>query len=206
MNQLFLKDLANKSFQIPKGKSGMKTNFHFIITFLCSVLILFTITSCNAETKPPADSASLAEEHNKSIVRQYFQEILDGEQYSRMPELFMPDLVMHRPEGTLTYLGVVQTAFEKGLPPHTIETTIHEMIASGDTVSVRLSHRMTFSTEKAFMQSRLGSFDVRGKTVEWVAMAMFRFENGKIAEEWVAADELGKLLQIGGLELSVKGP
>jgi predicted ester cyclase len=55
------------------------------------------------------------------------------------------------------------------------------------------------------MQSRLGLFDVRGKTVEWEAMAMFRFENGKIAEEWVSADELGKLMQIGTLELSVKG-
>ncbi len=34
---------------------------------------------------------------------------------------------------------------------------------------------------------------------------MFRFENGKIAEEWVSNDELGQLLQIGTLELSVKG-
>ena len=42
------------------------------------------------------------------------------------------------------------------------------------------------------MQSRLGRFDVRGKTVEWDAMAMFRFENDKIAEEWVSNDELGR--------------
>jgi predicted ester cyclase len=55
------------------------------------------------------------------------------------------------------------------------------------------------------MQSRLGRFDVRGKTVEWEAMVMFRFKDGKIAEEWVSADELGKLMQIGTLELSVKG-
>ena len=183
----------------------MKTNFRFIIAFLCSVLILLTIISCNAETKIPADSVSLREEHNKSIVLQYFQEILDGKQYSRMPDVFTPDVVMHRPEGTLTYIGIVQTAFKKALSLHTIETTIHEMIASGDYVSVRLSHRMTYSTEEAFMQSRLGRFDVRGKTVEWEAMAMFRFENGKIAEEWVSNDELGQLMQIGTLELSVKG-
>jgi hypothetical protein len=37
------------------------------------------------------------------------------------------------------------------------------------------------------MQSRLGNFDVRGKTVEWEAMAMFHFENRKIAQEWVSA-------------------
>jgi predicted ester cyclase len=184
----------------------MKTNLRFIITFLCSVLILFTITSCNAETKPPADSVSSPEEHNKAIVVQYFQEILDGKQYSQMPDVFTYDVVVHRPEGTLTYMDAVHAMFVKGLSPHTMVTTIHEMIASGDHVSVRLSHRMTYSTEQAFMQSRLGRFDVRGKTVEWEAMVMFRFENGKIAEEWVSADELGKLMQIGRLELSVKGP
>ena len=183
----------------------MKTNFRFIIAFLCSVLILFTIISCNAETKIPADSVSLREEHNKSMVLQYFQEILDGKQYSRMPDVFTPYVVMHRPEGTLTYLDMIQPSFEAALSPHTFETTIHEMIASGDYVAVRLSHRMKFSTEQAFMQSRLGRFDVRGKTVEWEAMVMFRFKDGKIAEEWVSADELGKLMQIGTLELSVKG-
>ena len=144
----------------------MKTSLRFISAFLCSVLILFTLTSCNAKTKLPADSVALREEHNKSVVSQYFQEILDREQYSRMPEVFTPDVVMHRPEATATYIGMIQTAFEKALSPHTIETTIHEMIASGDYVSVRLNHRMTYSTEEAFMQSRIGRFDVRGKTVE----------------------------------------
>ena len=183
----------------------MKTYFSAIIAFLSSVLILFALISCNSKTKIPAGSESLGEEHNKAMVAQYFQEILDGEQYSLMPDVFTPDVVMHRPEGTLTYIGIIQTAFDKALSPHTIETTIHEMIASGDYVSARLSHRMTYSTEEAFMQSRLGLFDVRGKTVEWEAMAMFRFKDGKIAEEWVSADELGKLMQIGTLELTVKG-
>jgi predicted ester cyclase len=183
----------------------MKTKFRTIIAFLCSVLVLFPIASCNPEKGIPADSVALGEEHNKSMVVIYFQEILDGEQYNRMPDVFTPDVVMHRPEGTLTYLGIVQTAFKKALSPHTIETTIHEMIASGDDVSVRLSHRMTYSTEEAFLQSRVGRFDVRGKTVEWEAMAMFHFENGKIAEEWVSNDELGQLLQIGTLELTLNG-
>ncbi len=85
-----------------------------------------------------------------------------------------------------------------------METTIHDVMTSGDYVSVRLSHKLTYSTDQAIMQSRLGQFDVRGKTVKWDAMAMFRFENGKIAEEWVSPDELGQLLQIGTLELSAK--
>jgi predicted ester cyclase len=184
----------------------MKTKIRFTIALLGSVLILLTINSCNAETKPPADSGTLPEEHNKAIVVQYFQEILDGEQYGRMPDVFTSDVVVHRPEGTVTYMDAMHAMFVKGLAPHTMVTTIHEMVASGDYVSVRLSHRMTYSAEEAFMQSRLGRFDVRGKTVEWEAMAIFRFEDGKIAEEWVSNDELGQLMQIGTLELSVEGP
>lgn len=177
----------------------MKTSLRFSSAFLCSVFILFTAISCNSEPK------SVREEHNKTLVTQYFHEILDGKQYSRMPEVLAPNVVMHRPEGTLTYLDTVQIALEKALSPHTMETTIHEMVASGDYVSVRLSHRLTYSTAEAFMRSRLGQFDVRGKTVEWEAMALFRFEYGKIVEEWVSNDELGQLLQIGTLQLSVKG-
>ena len=183
----------------------MKTHIYFKTAFLCSILILLTINSYSPETELPTDSGTSPEEHNKSIVVQYFQEILDGKQYSQMPDVFTYDVVVHRPEGTSTYMDAIHAMLVKGLSPHTMVTTIHEMIASGDYVSVRLSHRMTYAAE-AFMQSRLGRFDVRGKTVEWEAMAMFRFENGKIAEEWVSNDELGQLMQIGTLELSVKGP
>ena len=46
--------------------------------------------------------------------------------------------------------------------------------------------------------------DVRGKTIQWDAMAIFRFDNGKIAEEWVSRDELGMLMQVGKLELRLE--
>ena len=184
----------------------MKTNKRFLIDFPGAILILATINSCNAETKRPTDWMTSPEEHNESIGMQYFQEILDGKQYSRIPDVFTYDVVTHRPEGTLTYMDGIHAMFVKGLSRHTMETTIHEMIASGDYVSVRLSHKMTYSTEEAFLRSRLGEFDVRGKTVEWEAMAVFRFENGKIAEEWISNDELGQLMQIGTLELSIAGP
>ena len=134
----------------------MKTNKRFLIDFPGAILILATINSCNAETKRPTDWMTSPEEHNESIGMQYFQEILDGKQYSHMPDVFTYDVVVHRPEGTLTYMDGIHAMFVKGLSPHTMETTIHEMIASGDCVSVRLSHKMTYSTEEAFLRSRLG--------------------------------------------------
>jgi hypothetical protein len=38
------------------------------------------------------------------------------------------------------------------------------------------------------------------QTVTWDAMAIFRFEDQKIIEEWVTRDELGMVLQSGLLE------
>jgi hypothetical protein len=47
-------------------------------------------------------------------------------------------------------------------------------------------------TNKSYhLRELLGLFDVRGMTVEWEAMVMSRFKDGKIAEEWVSADGLG---------------
>jgi hypothetical protein len=48
-------------------------------------------------------------------------------------------------------------------------------------------------------RSRIGIYNVKGKPVTWEAIAIFRFRNGKIAEEWVSRDELGILLSFGGL-------
>jgi predicted SnoaL-like aldol condensation-catalyzing enzyme len=184
----------------------MKTNFRLMMAFLCSVSVLFSISACikSRSANAPPEPAALGEEHNKAIVQEYFTEILDGKQYTKMPEVMTPNVVMHRPEGDYTYVGVIQETFQKGLGPHMMETSIHEMVASGDYVSVRLSHKLTYSSDEAFMMSRLGRLDARGKTVTWDAMAMFRFKDGKIAEEWVSNDELCQLMQLGRLEFSDK--
>lgn len=181
----------------------MNINLRSIL--VCLYLVLLALPACRPETNLPTAPASLEEEH-KAVVMKYFQEILGGKQFDLMPEVFTPDVIMHRPEGTLANLLMIQPVFAATFSPNRLETTVQEMVASDDYVAVRLHHKMTFSTEQAFLQSRLGRYDVRGRTIEWDAMAMFRFEGGKIAEEWVSADELGKLMQIGTLELHAEEP
>jgi hypothetical protein len=62
---------------------------------------------------------------------------------------------------------------------------------------VRLTHR---GVGGGIWRSRLGNYDVTGKTVIWNAIAIFRFERQKIIEEWVTRDELAMILQFGILE------
>ena len=52
------------------------------------------------------------------------------------------------------------------------------------------------------LRSRLGIHEAGGKTIAWDAIAIFRFKEGKIAEEWVQLDDLGKLMQVGTMSLS----
>ena len=48
-------------------------------------------------------------------------------------------------------------------------------------------------------RSRIGIYSIKGKAVAWDAIAIFRMQNGRIAEQWVSRDELGILLSVGAL-------
>ena len=43
----------------------------------------------------------------------------------------------------------------------------------------------------------IGTFDVTGRPIEWTSQVFFRFKGGKIAEMYVARDELGILRSLG---------
>jgi predicted ester cyclase len=62
---------------------------------------------------------------------------------------------------------------------------------------VQLTHR---GVGGGIWRSRLGNYEVTGKTVTWNAIAIFRFEEQKIIEEWVTRDELAMILQFRLLE------
>lgn len=182
----------------------MRNGLHFVAG-LCSALTLVVAASCSTGLAQQSDSNAAGEAHNISVVTVYFRDVLDGKQYDRLADLCTLDVVMHRPEGDLTYVGVIQAALQKALSAQAMETRINESVASGDFVTVRLTHKVTFSTEQAVLESRVGAFDVKGQTIEWDAMAMFRFRGGRIAEEWVYPDELGQLMQIGTVEVHING-
>jgi len=131
----------------------------------------------------------------EDLVRRYFDEVLDQGKVQLIEDLFHPQCVMHRPGGTVVGIDSVRGVAERTKETFArFETQIHDVFGSGDRLVVRLSHR---GLGGCTWRSRLGNYDVSGKTVTWKAMAIFRFENQRIIEEWVTRDELGMILQFG---------
>jgi predicted ester cyclase len=142
---------------------------------------------------------TLRKAHQKAIVRRYFEEVLDKRKLDILDELATTDCIIHRPEMPEPIVGV--EAFRKALRGilqvySEFSTTIHDLIAEDDRVACRLSHR---AVNRGAWSSRIGIHPVAGKTVTWPAIAIFRFREGKIAEEWVSRDELGMLIELGAL-------
>lgn len=140
----------------------------------------------------------------KATVRRYFEEVLDKRNLDVLDEIVAIDCLIHRPEAQEPIRGL--TAFKQVLGNilqvySEFSTTIHDLIAEGDRVACRLSHR---AVNRGKWTSRLGRHDVAGKPVSWPAIAIFRLHDGKIAEEWVSRDELGMLIELGVLAPSAR--
>ena len=132
---------------------------------------------------------------HSQVVRSYFHKVLDQGKVKLIEDLFHPQCVMHRPGGTVVGLDAVRNVVAHRKETFAqFGTEIHDIFGSGDRVVARLTHR---GVGGGNWRSRLGSYDIRGKTVTWNAIAIFRFEDDKIIEEWVTRDELGVILQLG---------
>ena len=135
----------------------------------------------------------------EELVRRYFHEVLDQGRMDLVDDLFHPHCVMHRPGGTVAGIDAVRGVVERTKVTFSeFKTQIHDVFGSRDRLVVRLSH---YGTGGGMWRSRLGDYDVTGKMVTWNAIAIFRFEDQRIIEEWVTRDELAMILQFGLLRV-----
>lgn len=128
-------------------------------------------------------------------LRRYFHEVLDQGKVTVIEEIFHPQCVMHRPGGTVVGIDAVRAvAAHRKETFSEFATEIHDVFGSGDRLVVRLTHH---GVGGGMWRSRLGNYDVTGKKVTWNAIAIFRFDEHKIIEEWVTRDEMAMALQFG---------
>jgi predicted ester cyclase len=132
------------------------------------------------------------------IVLSYFHDILDGRKIDLVENIFQADCTLHFGSSDVKGVPGVHNMVERiNTTYSSLATEVHDIFESGDRVVVRVTHR---ATGAGALRSRIGTYDVNGKSITWDAIVIFQIKNGKIAEEWVNRDELGALLSAGILK------
>lgn len=136
---------------------------------------------------------STTTEENKRIARRAVEEY-NEQNLAIFDEIFAEDVIDHTPSGeakgrerSREGLKTLYAAFPD------LEITIDELIAEGDTVALRSTHRGTH--EGKFMD-----IEPTGKQFKIENMVFARFEDGKVVERWIQADILGLMQQLGAVD------
>lgn len=134
-----------------------------------------------------AAPASADIEHNKSIARRVYSEGLSRGIFE-VP--YTEDFVGHGGAATFTHVQGLAEArgWRKAFPD--LDVTVDLLLAEADLVSVRWTARGTNTGDG-------NGIAATGKRVEVSGTTIFRFEDGKIAEEWTAGNSLSLMRQLG---------
>jgi steroid delta-isomerase-like uncharacterized protein len=128
---------------------------------------------------------------NKGVVRS-FAEAINARDWDRLDELVAPEFVRHcgaapavlSRDDLKRYLRAEFETFPDGYE------SIEDMLAEGDKVAVR--HRFRGTQDGA-----MGPYPPSGKAMNADYLAIYRLEDGVIAEAWAEWDNLGGLVQLG---------
>ena len=136
-------------------------------------------------------------EENKALVRRFYEEI-DAGNMAAMDDLVAEDYVNHHPPpfpGLPAGREGLKQAFQifwDATPGHHV---IEDQIAEGDRVVTRLTAHGRHEGELP------GPIPPTGREIHMSAVAIHRIADGKLAEHWSGADELGLLVQLGVVSL-----
>jgi steroid delta-isomerase-like uncharacterized protein len=130
-------------------------------------------------------------ESNKQVSRR-FTELFSTDDTSLADGVFTDDVVFHGVgdgdlrgvEATKAFIAAYRAAFPDA------RSTVEDQVAEGAKVVTRWRARGTHAGPLGELPATGHRFDVGGITIE-------RFSDGRIAEVWVARDELGLLRQLG---------
>jgi steroid delta-isomerase-like uncharacterized protein len=133
-------------------------------------------------------------EENKNVIRRAYEELWNGRRIDVVDEMVTEDFLNHaappgRQRGRQGLKDVVRM-FEGAFPDFRYE--VEEVIAEGEKVAVR----------DIFAGTHQGDFmgiPATGNRVTMEAIHIFRFDGGRMAEHWVARDDLGMMRQLGAI-------
>jgi predicted ester cyclase len=133
---------------------------------------------------------------NRALALRFF-EVLDTGNIRLLEDIFTEDCVFHRGdliEPARGLAGITSIVDKRVQLYRDFRTTTHQIIGEDDLVATRETHT---GVHRGQFPTPIGTFDVTGRPIEWTSQVFFRFKGGKIAEMWVARDELGILRSLG---------
>jgi steroid delta-isomerase-like uncharacterized protein len=135
--------------------------------------------------------ATLTTEANKSLVRQFIDEIFLQGRLDAVDELLIDDFTPHTWGNVEPGKESMKAAIERvshGLSDAAM--AIEDVIAEGDRVAVRL-------TSSAVQTGEFMGLPPSGKAYTIGEIHIFRVDDGKVAEHWHQADFMGMMRQLG---------
>ena len=136
----------------------------------------------------------MSTEDNKTLMRRFYEEVMNQKNLAAIDDFLAPTFVNHSAlqlgmlgggiEEVKQYVSMILTTFPD------LHYTVEDMIAEGDKVVARLT--VSGTQQGAFL-----GIPSTGKHATITDIEIFRIANGKAVENWVQADFLGLLQQLG---------
>ena len=148
-----------------------------------ALVAVFAAITLNARAEPTQE-----ERTNTAVARRIYE---DGLSKGVFNVGYTKDFIGHGSRGrTFTHEAGRKEAigWREAFPD--LNVVVDQVVAGGDKVAVRWTARGTNTGSG-------NGIAATGKAVETSGIALFRFENGEVAEEWVSADTLGLMRQFG---------
>jgi len=134
----------------------------------------------------------MSTEERKAIIRRAVEETMNKGNMAICDEILAPDYILHTadgmqlnsPAGFKMFISMVRSAFPD------IHSKVGEIACDGDIVALRMSFTGTNTGEFRGMAPT-------GKKVTMQEALFYRFQGGKVVEEWQFINQLALFQQLG---------
>jgi steroid delta-isomerase-like uncharacterized protein len=158
-------------------------------------LLTSILAVLSAPTVAPAQDASSSSqaEINKDLVRR-FTEVSNATDWDALRDIVTDDFRRHSsategpPVTSRDAFIALQKSFLVSFPDQRV--TIEQMVAEGDRVAILARYTATHT-------GPMGDIPATGRPVDGPFLAIFRIDDGRIAEMWVEWDNVAMLKQLG---------
>jgi predicted ester cyclase len=123
------------------------------------------------------------------------EEAIAHEDDTALRAYFSEDYIFHGPGGDLSfdelraYFASLRSAFRD------LRIVREQIIADGNFLTARTTFSGDFTGTFAF--SPIGPVEPNGQHLEWEVIGIFRYDDGRLAEEWAQTDYRGFLIKLG---------